>query len=156
MWRARVLSIWCPRPSTKLVWSVIPQSFQGRPRSWPGQRFGVHVLPKSQIRAHQNSQFWDVFLHKINFPSQMVNCYLLHTISILKAIVLAVNLAYPGTLYLHPVTRLFNRWTDYDTDSNRVLHITSLDVTGKTQARWLDNMQIPLSRFFLLIQKSFC
>ena len=86
----------------------------------------------------------------------MVNCYLLHTIPILKAIVLAVNLAYPGTLYVHPVTRLFNRWTDYDTDSNRVSHITSLDLTGKTQASWLDNMQIPLSRFFLLIQKSFC
>ena len=32
---------------------------------------------------------------------------------------------------MQPVTRLFNRWTDYDTDSNRVLHITSLDITGK-------------------------
>ena len=96
------------------------------------------------------------FLHKIDFPGQMVNCYLWHTIPILKAIVLAVNLAYPGTLYVHLGTRLFNRWTDYDTDSNRVLHITSFDIKGKTQARWLDNMQIPLSRFFLLIQKSFC
>ena len=46
-----------------------------------------------------------VFLHKIDFPGQMVNCCLLHTIHILKAIVPAVNLTYLGTLYAHPVTR---------------------------------------------------
>ena len=26
----------CHRPSQKLVWTVIPQTFQGYPRSWPG------------------------------------------------------------------------------------------------------------------------
>ena len=43
------------------------------------------------------------FLHKIDFPGKAVNCCLKHTIHILKAIVPAVNLAYLGTLYVHPV-----------------------------------------------------
>ena len=40
-----------------------------------------------------------------NVPGQTVNCCSLHPIHILKAIVPAVNLAYLGTLYVHPVTR---------------------------------------------------
>ena len=58
----------------------------------------------TQIAVHPNSWFLGVFLHKIDFPGQTVDCCLEHTIHILKAIVPAVNLAYLGTRYVHPVT----------------------------------------------------
>ena len=44
------------------------------------------------------------FSHVAGF-GPTVNCCLQHTIHILDAIVPAVNLAYLGTLYVHPVTR---------------------------------------------------
>ena len=42
-----------------------------------------------------------------NLPGRMVDCCLLHTINILKAIGLTVNLVYLGTRYVHPVTHPF-------------------------------------------------
>ena len=36
---------WCKRPSQLLVWTVIPQSFQGKKLTWC-QQFGLQIFPK--------------------------------------------------------------------------------------------------------------
>ena len=47
----------------------------------------------------------EVFFAQNRFPWPNDQLLPIHTIHILKAIVPAVNLAYLGTLYVHPVTR---------------------------------------------------
>ena len=101
------LNFWCHQPSTYLVWSVIPQCFQGHLRSWSGvNRLASRSFQSqaTQILAHTNSRFWDVFFAQNRFSWTNGQLLPIHTIHILKAIVPAVNLAYLGTLYMHPVT----------------------------------------------------
>ena len=59
---------------------------------------------------HTKIAVFEVFFFAQN-PFSWLNLQLLHihTIHILKAVVPAVNLAYLGTVYMHPVTRLIFR-----------------------------------------------
>ena len=64
---------WCHRPSTYLVWTIIPQSFQGYRKSWPG----VIGLASSTLQSRPFQKvvhdFRCFFVDKISFPSQTVN-----------------------------------------------------------------------------------
>ena len=81
---------WCHRPSTQLVRSVIPQSFQGHPRSWPvvnvleSRSFQSQVTP---ILVHKNSRFRGVFFAQNRFSLPNRQLLPFHTLHILKATV---------------------------------------------------------------------
>ena len=76
---------WCHWPSTSIVWSVTPQSFQGHPRSWPGvnglasRSFQSQV---TQICVHQNRRKLGVFCTKSIFlAKRSIVAYSYHTYS---------------------------------------------------------------------------
>ena len=56
-----------------------------------------------------NHSFQNIYDEENPFSWLNVQLLHIHTIHILKAVVPAVNLAYLGTVYMHPVTRLIFR-----------------------------------------------
>ena len=59
--------------------------------------------PKSKLSAVGQNFLSDMTWKRISWPNGQL--LPIHTIHILKAIVPTINLAYPGTLYVHPVIR---------------------------------------------------
>ena len=70
------IQFWCHRPSQKLVWIVIPKSFQGYPKSSPGINSLASRSSQSEvmpISCRQKTLFLGVFLDEISFPGQTVD-----------------------------------------------------------------------------------
>ena len=149
-------SILVPPPFHIASLSVIPQSFQGGPRSWPGVN-GLASMSFQSVRfVHTKIANFEMFFCTTSIFlakwSIVTYCtpYLFWKLLFWRLI---WHIRGPSTCILWPVFLIVGLTMIQTPISS---HITSLDLTGKTQASWLDNMQIPLSRFFLLIQKSFC
>ena len=60
---------WCHRPFTKLIWTVIPQSFQGKPKSRPGVIAMVSSSLESQFirKVVHHFRFFRFFFLQIKF-----------------------------------------------------------------------------------------
>ena len=76
--------LWCPRPSQKLVWIVIPQSFQGNPQRFTWcQQFGLQIFSKlgdADFCPQKNTVFRFFFgQNKFSWPDSQLSPIAFHT-----------------------------------------------------------------------------
>ena len=109
---------WCHRPSQQLVWTVIPQTFHGGPKSRPNVKGLAYSTLQSQPTwkvVHDFRRFYVFFFYKISFSGPTVNFGLFMSYIFWKLLFQRLILAIhkPFLSILRFVRFLFTQWDAY-------------------------------------------
>ena len=110
------------------IWAVLPQNFQGYPKSWPG----FNSLESSSFQNEE--RLFRVFLVEIHFPGQTVNLRPWRVSYILKATNVMVHLRYLHHMKRQPNASICQQISD--AVKNSMANWTYISTTSEIISCW--------------------